>query len=177
MALFDSIISEAAQKFGLGSKAAPLLSETLKLMTDQQNGGLAGFIDRFRQAGLGDLASSWISTCANQPLSENQVQNVLGNNVISQLASKVGLSSSVAIPALAYMIPKVIDYLTPNGTVPTGIPSAVSSFLSGYDDLRRPVIEREERTGGSSFLRWLPLLLLIPLIILGYRYCNRTDTM
>ena len=131
MALFDSIVNEVAQKFGLGDKASTLLSALLSLMTNENSGGLTGFIDRFRQAGLGDLVQSWISTGANQPLTENELQSALGGNTISSLASKSGISGSVASGALAYMIPKVIDFLTPNGTVPTGIPASVNSFLSG----------------------------------------------
>jgi outer membrane protein OmpA-like peptidoglycan-associated protein/uncharacterized protein YidB (DUF937 family) len=168
MALFDSLVNEVAQKFGLGDKASPLLSALLSLMTNEQSGGLVGFINRFKQAGLGDLVSSWISTGANQPLTENQLESALGIDTIGRLASKSGISNTLATTALAYMIPKVIDYLTPNGAVPSGIPSAVTSFLSGAGD-----VGRAAAAGGSSLLKWLPLVLLALLAFLGYRYCNR----
>ncbi len=171
MALFDSIVNEVSQKFGLGDKAAPLLSALLPLMTNEQSGGLVGFVNRFKQAGLGDLVSSWISTGANQPLTENQLQSALGTDTVSRLASKAGVSIPLASTALAFMIPKVIDYLTPNGAVPSGIPSAVSSFLSGVGDAGHAAASAAA-AGGSRLLRWLPLVLLALLAFLGYRYCN-----
>ncbi len=68
MFMFDSIINESSQKFGLGDKAGNLLSSLLGLITDQSQGGFAGFLDRFRQAGLGDIADSWVGRGANTTL-------------------------------------------------------------------------------------------------------------
>ncbi|MCI0389952.1 MAG: YidB family protein [Acidobacteria bacterium] len=172
MALFDSIINEVSQRFGLGDKAAPLLSELLSLMTNQQTEGLVGFVDRFRQAGLGDLVISWISRGGNQPLTENQLNNVLGVKTVNQIASKAGVSSALATSALAFLVPRVIDLLTPNGTIPTGIPPAVTAFLSGGGDARHTATETAS-AAGSGMMRWLPLALLVLLGILGYRYCTR----
>jgi outer membrane protein OmpA-like peptidoglycan-associated protein/uncharacterized protein YidB (DUF937 family) len=172
MALFDSIVNEVDQKFGLGDKAAPLLAGLLSLMTNEQSGGLAGFVNRFKQAGMGDLVSSWISTGANQPITENQLQSALGSDTISRLASKAGVAIPLATSALAFLVPKVIDFLTPNGAVPSGTPTAVSSFLSGAGDVGRAAAQTAA-AGGSSLLKWLPLVLLVLLAFLGYQYCNR----
>jgi outer membrane protein OmpA-like peptidoglycan-associated protein/uncharacterized protein YidB (DUF937 family) len=168
MALFDSVLSEVSEKFDLGGKATPLLAGLLSLITNEQTGGLAGFIERFRQTGLGDLVNSWISTGSNHPITENQLQNVLGVDTINRLSSRAGITSTLATSALAYMVPRVIDLLTPNGTVPATIPTAVTSFLSSAGEVRR-----EAATAGSSGLRWWPLLLIPLLAFLGYRYCNR----
>ena len=46
MSLFDSIISGADEKFGLGNKAGTLVSALLSLMTNQNRGGFAGFLDK-----------------------------------------------------------------------------------------------------------------------------------
>jgi outer membrane protein OmpA-like peptidoglycan-associated protein/uncharacterized protein YidB (DUF937 family) len=169
MALFDSVINDVAEKFDLGSKASPLLAGLLSLMTNEQTGGLMGFIERFKQTGLADLVNSWISTGSNRPLTENQLQNVLGSDTINRLSSRAGISSTLASSALAYLVPRVIDLLTPNGTVPSTIPSAVTSFLSGGGEVRR-----EAAAAGGSGLKWLPLLLIPLLAFLGYRYCNRS---
>lgn len=131
MALFDSLINEAAEKFGLGGKAAPLLTSLLGIMTSEQSGGITGFLDRFRSAGLGDLVSSWIGGGENKTLSTGQLESALGSEMLSGLASKVGLSTASISPALAFLIPGIVDKLSPNGTIPTSLPATISSYLTG----------------------------------------------
>jgi outer membrane protein OmpA-like peptidoglycan-associated protein/uncharacterized protein YidB (DUF937 family) len=131
MALFDSIIGEVAQKFGLGDKASPLLSALLSLMTNDESGGLNGFLDRFRKAGLGDIVGSWIGGGESKALSTSQLESALGSNVLSTIASKAGLPLSTASPALAFMIPQIVDKLTPSGVIPNILPAGISSYITG----------------------------------------------
>jgi hypothetical protein len=58
------------------------------------------------------------------------VEGALGKGTLDRIAQKLGLSGSVVGPALAYLVPKVIGFLTPDGKIPTGIPSQVSAFVS-----------------------------------------------
>ena len=127
MALFDSIISEVASKFGLGDKAGTLVSALFSYI---QGEGIGGFLDKFKTAGLGNLVSSWISTGANEPMTESQVDKVLGGDVLGSLASKAGVSSGIAKSAIAFMLPSLIDKLTPSGVLPTSLPS-IGSLLTG----------------------------------------------
>lgn len=134
MSLFDSVISMAAEKFGLGDKSSTLLSALLSMMTNQDSGGFSGFLNLFSKAGLGDLASSWVSSGANSPLSNEQLESALGSNTISSLAEKVGLPAGTATSAMAWMVPQVIDKLTPDGVVPEekDLLSKIGDFLSGW---------------------------------------------
>ena len=60
MSQFDTIIDDVAARFGLdGAKASVLLREFLKYMTASP-GGLGGFIDKFKSAGLAGQASKWL---------------------------------------------------------------------------------------------------------------------
>ncbi|HRH44631.1 MAG TPA: YidB family protein, partial [Pyrinomonadaceae bacterium] len=133
MSLFDSIISGASEKFGLGNKAGTVLSALLSLMTDQNRGGFAGFLDLFSKAGLGDVASSWISAGVNQELSDEQVESALGANTIGEIAKQADISKADATSALGYMIPNVVDKLTPDGIVPDekDLLTKIGEFLSG----------------------------------------------
>ena len=133
MSLFDSIISEAGERFGLGNKSGTLLSALLSLMTDQNRGGFAGFLDLFSKAGLGDVATSWISSGANSELSDEQVESALGEETITEIANQADINASTAKSALAYMIPSVVDKLTPDGVVPEekDLLSKIGDFLSG----------------------------------------------
>jgi uncharacterized protein YidB (DUF937 family)/outer membrane protein OmpA-like peptidoglycan-associated protein len=134
MSLFDSVISMAAEKFGLGDKAGTLLSALLSMMTNQESGGFAGFLNMFSKAGLGDVASSWVSSGANSPLSNDQVESAMGTSVLGSIAEKVGLPASVVTSALGYMVPQVVDKLTPDGVVPeeSTMLSTIGDFLSGW---------------------------------------------
>ncbi len=133
MSLFDSIISGASEKFGLGNKAGTVLSALLALITDQNRGGFAGFLDLFSKAGLGDIASSWISAGVNEELSDAQVKSALGDDTIADIAKQADISKSDATSALAYMIPNVVDKLTPDGVVPNekDLLTQIGEFLSG----------------------------------------------
>ncbi|MGB7068749.1 MAG: YidB family protein [Pyrinomonadaceae bacterium] len=135
MALFDSIIGEAKERFGLsGDSAGGLLSALLGLVADPKGGGFGGFIDRFKNAGLGDLVNSWITTGDNTPLSNEQLESALGADTISSIASQAGVDKSAATSAMAGMIPQVVDTLTPDGEVPDedSLLSRVGGFMSGW---------------------------------------------
>ena len=53
MAIFDSLIAEIGSKFGLGAKSSALIAEVIRFMTSEP-GGVAGFLDRFKNAGLAE---------------------------------------------------------------------------------------------------------------------------
>ena len=78
MALFDTLIREVSQKFNLGGNAERLVIELLRAMNSPQTGGLGGFLDKFRKAGLGDMVASWVGRGENQALTPTQTEQALG---------------------------------------------------------------------------------------------------
>ncbi len=92
-------------------------------------GGLADVIGAFNKSGLGDVMSKWISTGPNPPISGDQLSQVLGKDVIGQIAQKAGLGNAEAGSALAAVLPGLIDHLTPNGQVPDA--GSLQSALGG----------------------------------------------
>jgi len=85
----------------------------------QSQGGIEGIIKRFQESGLEGILKSWISTDENnQPISANQVVEVIGQENMSQAAQKVGVSELDASNVLAEYLPKMVDMLTPNGQLP-----------------------------------------------------------
>ena len=85
----------------------------------QSQGGIEGIIKRFQESGLEGILKSWISTDEkNQPISANQVVEVIGQENMSQAAEKVGVSELDASNVLAEYLPKMVDMLTPNGQLP-----------------------------------------------------------
>ena len=112
----------------LGSVASSILnngnndqSEAIQLIQVllQSQGGIEGIIKRFQESGLEGILKSWISTDEkNQPISANQVVEVIGQENMSQAAEKVGVSELDASNVLAEYLPKMVDMLTPNGQLP-----------------------------------------------------------
>ena len=131
MSLFDSLAGEVAERFGLGAKSGSLITALLKYMTSENTGGIGGFLEKFTASGIGDIAMSWVSRGDNSPLSAEQLTGALGGEAIGGIATEAGVGEEQAKPALAYMIPKIVDLLTPNGTVPTSLPDTVMSFIKG----------------------------------------------
>ncbi len=115
-------------RFGLGPKAGQLLREVVQLITGSP-GGVGGFIDKFRSAGLGSQVASWLGRTDGAALTAPQVESALGSNVLGGIASRLGLGGGVAGTAIGYLLPKVIGQLTPGGVIPTGIPAALTGYL------------------------------------------------
>ena len=99
-------------------------------------------------AGLGTLVSSWLGRTDAAPVSVPQVEGTIGKGTIDRIAQKLGLSGSVVGPALGYLLPKIIGFLTPDGKIPTGVPPQVSAFLSQPSAAPPPRVAEPVKSGG-----------------------------
>ena len=54
------------------------------------SGALGGLLDKFKGAGAGDQAASWVSTGENQPVDATTVERALGTETIDQIATETG---------------------------------------------------------------------------------------
>jgi OmpA-OmpF porin, OOP family len=164
--IFDSLTADIAGRYNLGSTADTLIEEVLRFITGR-SGGISGFLDMFKTAGLGKLASSWLGRTDNPALSTQQVEQVLGSNLIGGLASKLGVGGGVASSALAYVVPKLIGLLTPGGVVPSGIPAEVSAFLSGHTAQAAPrAVAQTVVKDRGGYGKWI-IPALLGLVLLG----------
>lgn len=129
MGLLDSVLSAVGGQSqggeGLGGLLAmlgtqPQLMEMASslLGNDGQLGGLPGLMDKFQQAGLGDVMASWVGTGANQPISGDQLSSVLGSDAVSGLAAQFGVNSKDLAGQLSSVLPGLVDKLTPSGQAP-----------------------------------------------------------
>jgi uncharacterized protein YidB (DUF937 family) len=136
MGLLDSVLGSvmggqqqagAAGGGGLGGLISMVASNpqmlqaiTGMLSNDGGHGGLGGIMAKFQQAGLGDVVGSWVGSGQNQPVSGDQLTNVLGADTMAGLAEKLGMSQGDAAGQLSNILPGLIDKLTPNGAAPAG---------------------------------------------------------
>src|SRR5436309_618731 len=83
MSPFDNIIDDVAGRFGLGAKAGPLLRELLLLMTGS-SGGISGFIDKFKSAGLSSEVNGWLGSAGKTAAAPTswQVEQALGSKTV-----------------------------------------------------------------------------------------------
>ena len=129
MALFDALIDDLATRFRLGAQAEPLAGEALALILGAE-GGIGGFIDLFKRAGLGDVAASWLGRTDAQPLATGDVQKALGDLVIDPIAHRLGIALPAAAAGVGYALPRLVGLLTPQGALPAALPAEVAAFLT-----------------------------------------------
>ena len=119
MGLLDQVLGAAGALSSQSPDGANPLSGILNALNSQE-GGLSGLVQAFENGGLGDVVKSWISTGQNLPVSPEQIQSVLGNDQVRQFASSMGIDPDQAASQLAEHLPKVVDQLSPNGSLPEG---------------------------------------------------------
>ena len=128
MGLFDSIAKNV-----LGG----MMGGRQENMTDalggvlNQVGGIQGLLGKAREMGIEQTVSSWVSTGQNEPVSPDQVQDLLGHDTVQGVAQKMGFSVQQVLPLLAQFMPMIIDQLTPKGQIDQGATSAQGVDLGG----------------------------------------------
>ena len=131
MGLLDSVLGAVTGQSSQGSAGGlsgllgmvatnpQLLQELTGLLgNDGSHGGLGGLMDKFQQAGLGHLMSSWVGSGQNLPVSADQLNQVLGSDAVAGIASKLGIDPQQAAGQLSQLLPGLIDHLTPQGQAP-----------------------------------------------------------
>ena len=172
MGALDAVLSETEGKLGLSSSKTSTLLSGFLAMINEQAGGLSGFLDRFRRAGLGDSVSSWLGG-GTKPITSENVETALGSDTVERLAGKSGLSAASAAAALAIMIPRIFQRLAPGGSVPASLPAEFMPYISGptaaiASGARQAVYatERAVRSKRAPSFLW-PLLAILGVVIIG----------
>ncbi|MGB3069427.1 MAG: YidB family protein [Ottowia sp.] len=98
----------------------PMLMSMLSNSNSGSGGGLGELLNKFTQAGHGDVANSWVGSGQNAPVTGSQVTDALGQGTISDIAAKLGVDQGMAAGGIAAVLPELIDKLTPGGQAPAG---------------------------------------------------------
>ena len=101
------ILDEIGKAFGSGDSGRNLKD------------GLDSLVDRFRTAGAGRKAESWISGEANEELGEDELEGAIGSDMIDELARRTGLSRTELVGRLRTALPETVNRLTPGGRLPS----------------------------------------------------------
>ncbi|HTT99686.1 MAG TPA: YidB family protein [Rhizomicrobium sp.] len=89
----------------------------------EKHGGVQGVMDQLRTNGLGSTVNSWMSEGPNAaPVSPSQVHSAFGEQTMSELAAKAGMTPEELSAKLARVLPHTVTTLAPGGTVPPTTP-------------------------------------------------------
>jgi uncharacterized protein YidB (DUF937 family) len=108
MGLLDGVLGGA-----VGAGMVSLVSKVI-----DEHGGVQGVVDQFEKQGFGGTVRSWVGTGANQAITPDEIHQVLGSEMVQQIASKFGVSVPQLTQTLSQYLPQAVDKLTPNGVVP-----------------------------------------------------------
>ena len=84
------------------------------------SGGLSELVDRFKQAGHGDVTDSWVSTGPNKEIAPPAIEKAIGSDVLATLSQQTGLSREELLARLSRELPRAVDQYTPDGRLPFG---------------------------------------------------------
>jgi uncharacterized protein YidB (DUF937 family) len=82
-------------------------------------GGLSDIVGKLTNSGNAAQVNSWVSNGANLPIQPGQLGSALGQQTISNLAARSGLSEQQLLAQLSAVLPQLINNLTPAGRLPT----------------------------------------------------------
>ena len=115
MGILDSLESSGI----LGQLGAAVLPAVLgEVLGTGNQGGLNAIVAKLQQAGLGNQVNSWLGNGQNLPITADQIKQVLGSDVVRQLAAKYNIPVDQISEVLAHQLPIAVDHASPNGKLP-----------------------------------------------------------
>lgn len=187
--MLDTLIREVSARLGLGDQARPLIQMLVAYMANPATGGLSGFLDKFRSAGMGGLVQSWLGSATTpQVPSASQLDTVLGagDGLLNKVSTRLGLPYDKVGTAVAALLPMLVSRMTPGGTVPHVLPKEFNDIAREGQSLLGMGKEAAARVtaaagaaaaplaaASSGIGKWLPWLIAALVVIFGISYCAK----
>lgn len=108
MGLFDGMLGGI-----VGAEMATVVNGLI-----ERHGGVQGMVDQMRANGLGPTVHSWINEGPNASIAPQDVDRAFGEQTMSEIASRAGMSTEELAVRLSQVLPHAVDALTPDGKVP-----------------------------------------------------------
>lgn len=119
MGFLDELKNSPAFRGALGQLEAAVLPVVLNEVFGQGGqGGLSTIVAKLEQAGYGAQVKSWLGNGQNLPISAEQLQQVLGSDVVKQLAARYNIPVDQLSKVLAEQLPLAVDHASPDGRLP-----------------------------------------------------------
>ena len=169
MSVVENLIEQVARATGLGDNTRKFVGVLASFIFSQPE-GFKGFQKLFQKAGVGGLFESWLSGSPSmRDIAPAQIQNVLGDSKLGDIAQKAGVPKTLIGPAVASTLPLLVRSLTAGGVIPNGIPTGLASLAGNLDWGNNTVTHLRGNRKRGSFWRWLlPILALLALAYCGW---------
>ena len=115
MSLLNSVLGGLTG--GAGGSSSPTQSGCSAGSRAARPGGLGSLISQFQKAGLGHVAKSWVGNGPNQPITPNQLHNVLGEQRVQGMADRPAWPGDF-LSQLSQHLPNAVNGVTPDGRLP-----------------------------------------------------------
>ena len=114
----------------------PLLKMLLPMLMGggalgSQLGGLSGLLGKFSSAGMDNKVKSWVGGGPNEDLSDDDVQQALGDDLLGAMSKESGLPAGQVKSGLAKTLPNLVNQLTPSGSLPGA--DQLGGLMKGLD--------------------------------------------
>lgn len=117
MSIFDAVMGAVEQHSEVSQQQhASLVQTAMDMFANHE--GFSGLLNNAQSQGLGGVVQSWIGRGANQPIAPQQVQGLIGQDRLQDIANRVGIPPAIASVALSHILPALVDKLTPEGKLP-----------------------------------------------------------
>ncbi|HYX54515.1 MAG TPA: YidB family protein [Candidatus Limnocylindrales bacterium] len=117
MGIFDKVENAIGGQTGVNEEQHNTLLQTAMQMFANR-GGIGTLLSNAQSSGLSSIVQSWIGRGENQPINAEQTTQLVGQDRLQQLASRVGVPPAIASMVLSRVLPSVVDHATPEGKVP-----------------------------------------------------------
>jgi uncharacterized protein YidB (DUF937 family) len=98
------------------------------------SGGLPGLTSTLAGSGLGQEVQSWVGHGDNQPVTGQQVAQVMDPGQVNALAKQSGMTPEETCDQVAKALPQMVDHATPEGQMPA---PENDPFSKGKDAVKR----------------------------------------
>ena len=198
--MLDNLIREIGSRFGLsGDQAKSIAQMLLAFVTNPSSGGISGLLQRLRGDGLEGMVQSWLGNSSTPQVPSNaQVESMFGTGagggLLATIVSRLDLPRDKVVGIVGALLPKLISYLTPGGSVPSVLPAEVASLAEGGRGLlgsalagtaaaasagAASVSSAASQTAaaagsaGGGLAKWLPWIIGALIVIFGINYCSK----
>ncbi|HEY4664415.1 MAG TPA: YidB family protein [Comamonas sp.] len=198
--MLDTLIREISARWGLGEQGRSLVQMLVAYISNPAAGGLSGFLEKFRNAGWGGMANSWVD---NQAVPESpttaQLESVLGGSsgLLQQISNRLGLSYDKVSGVVAGVLPSLVQRMTPDGHVPATLPAefaalanegkallglgagaatAGAAHLGAQRTAAAAATASDVSSSSGGLGKWLPWLIAALVAIFGISYCTQNKS-
>jgi OOP family OmpA-OmpF porin len=160
--VFQQLVHDTASQLNLPvSGVASLLRSIVLLLTNEQAGGLDGFLETFRRVGLGSAIEPWIRGRSAIGVTGPQLETALGPTLLDKFSDASGLSRGAVLSALTLLLPKVVGRLRADGLTALKIHRTAAPPAG----TRASALFADAGYSGMAWQKWVPWLAAAALVL------------